>query len=796
MREGRSHDKQRKAIAKEKRRSLKSKGVIDIKSRDMVRKLVGGGVPMAHVDETIKTVCEGFGVEMEESIDRRSVSRITREGGVAAKIQIMYELDKSKACTINGDGTTNKHINYESKHIMMQVPSYAPGSNPDAVLPEDTIPTQRFLGINTAVNHTSEVQLQGWKKSIESILTNYNTAPIGQRNTLDVQDFARSVTGMMTDHAEDQKKLCRLFEDWKTLCEQEKQGEEALRSSELEDLHPILWEEIDRNLQEAGGQAAWDAPEEKEQREFAAYRRACARIGQDRIDAMTPAERKYIALFLWGGCSMHKEMNSVKGGSAAMAAYWKEKGLVGPLKLVNKDNRSAAASGSQATQDTIIEEAQGGAIKLCSLAGAVFAHKDKKKGQQDTLQIYMESIFGYMARFPDTSNTRYQSYCEAAAELLVKLEFYQRFLELVHTLKAKQSFTNIEKNVHDALSDIPTLTELCVLVLYSQGISHPFMRKVRGIGQESTNFLDLGDFYAELIAFIERLEGSICLILSPEASYETGSLDGRPWERPEAFYAVQRLATQLPHLEGVMLAFLRGAKETWVRFTSEFSSDGKIASASASERHCAWMKPTNDDNEGALGSYRVDKRNSPNLTLAIHNAKKMYRKNNTSSFMKLCFSAADYKSIMAQSRTIDAARLPALERDDQAEEYRLAEGKKHQAAVKQQARADKTKTALDKLSHVQDLAQLVLKPPNADVLKSQLDWYRREGDALIPKKSTLRYKAQVLEALVAAIERYNARLAPTKSSEGVEDLQEAPAADSTKVIVDVNDLTDSEDDEY
>ncbi|KDQ06472.1 hypothetical protein BOTBODRAFT_193019 [Botryobasidium botryosum FD-172 SS1] len=176
--------------------------------------------------------------------------------------------------------------------------------------------------------------------------------------------------------------------------------------------------------------------------------------------------------------------------------------------------------------------------------------------------------------------------------------------------------------------------------------------------------------------------------------------------------------------------------------STEFSSDGKIAPASAPESHRAWMKPTNDDNEGALGSYRVDKKNSSNLTLA----------------------------------SIDAARLPALERDDQAEEYRLAEEKKHQAAVKQQARADKTRMALDKLSH--------------------LDWYRREGDVLIPKKSTLRYKAQVLGALVAAIERYNARLAPTKSSEGVEDSQEALAADSTEVIVDVNDLTDSEDDDY
>ncbi|KDQ13894.1 hypothetical protein BOTBODRAFT_175306 [Botryobasidium botryosum FD-172 SS1] len=358
------------------------------------------------------------------------------------------------------------------------------------------------------------------------------------------------------DHAEDQKKLCRILEDWKKLCKQERQGEAAFNSASIgDDIHAVLWEEIKCNICNAGGDMSWEALSDDEKRkcEDEAYWRVCACIGQEKIDAMTPEQRQYIKLFLWGGCCMHKEMNAVKGGNACMTAFWKVQGLVGPIKLVNKDNCAVAVSGDSVTKERVTEA-------------------DKKKGQQDALQIYMESIIGYMICFPNTSNTRYQALCKAAAELITKLDLYRQFLELVRNLKDKCTFTNMEKNVFDALFDVPTLTELCVLVLYSQSISHLYMRKVRGMLK---NLLDL-------------------------ALYETGVLDGKPWERPDVFYAVQRLAPQLPHLEGTLIAFLEGARDTWVHFTSEFEEGGKIASASTSEKRHAFMKPTNNDNEGVF----------------------------------------------------------------------------------------------------------------------------------------------------------------------------------------------------
>ena len=54
--------------------------------------------------------------------------------------------------------------------------------------------------------------------------------------------------------------------------------------------------------------------------------------------------------------------------------------------------------------------------------------------------------------------------------------------------------------------------------------------------------------------------------------------------------------------------FFTGALQTWDWFTSEFAPEGDIANLSKEERQKAFMKTTNDDNEGALGAYQVGAR--------------------------------------------------------------------------------------------------------------------------------------------------------------------------------------------
>ncbi|KDQ13332.1 hypothetical protein BOTBODRAFT_175645 [Botryobasidium botryosum FD-172 SS1] len=714
---------------------------------------------MKNVDGALHLFTKGFGINLEDSISRRSVGRINREGGVAAGIQVGYEFNKANVCTLSNDGTTNKHINYKLWHIMMNIPTYAPGSNPDTPLSHEVPPVQQFLGICSAVNHTSETQLQGWKDTIDSYFSMYNASPFGDEDPLNVRDFARTTTGMSTNHAEDQKKQFRLFEEWKSLCEREKHGEEALCSASLDnDVYAILWEGIERNIMEAGGIWARSGGILESVR------------GQEKIDAMTPEQRQYIKLFLWSGCCMHKEMNSTKGGSARATVFWKEHGLVGPIKLLNKDNRAAAASGDGVTKSRVTEAAQGGAIKLCSLARAVFAHKDKKKGQQDVLQIYMEAVIGYMICFPDTSNTHYQAFCAAVAELIIRLDFYRQFLEFIRMLKEKRMFTNMEQNVYNALSNIPTLTELCVLILYSQAISHPYMREVQGVA--FVNLLNLGAKHKEVIDFLDLLLCNRQLLLSPSASYETGSLDGKPWECPEAIYAVQHLTPKLPHLE----------------------EGGKIATTSTSKKHRTFMKPTNDANEGALGAYRIDVRNKPRLSVEQHSACKMYQRNDTSSFMKMCFTPAHHKLIMRQARDQEAAHLPAQSHEKQVAAWECVEEQKYAGDAKQKQCAENKAAKEGPMVRVIDLPGLLVKPPIVSILMGHLNWYQVQGDTSIPKNVRLNRKGLVLDALVAAVERYNALEFKAASTEVAEGAQIEVEANAIQGIED--DFSESEAGDY
>ena len=122
----------------------------------------------------------------------------------------------------------------------------------------------------------------------------------------------------------------------------------------------------------------------------------CQHLGKEAINAMSPEEQHFMALFIWGQCCMHKEMNSVKGGNVTLMAFWEVHGLTPPMKLYNKDNALALRSSDTNTVQQAADNSTQGAIKLTSLAGTLFVNKDKKKGQQDSLQVWLELEMGYM----------------------------------------------------------------------------------------------------------------------------------------------------------------------------------------------------------------------------------------------------------------------------------------------------------------------------------------------------------------------------------------------------------------
>ena len=143
------------------------------------------------------------------------------------------------------------------------------------------------------------------------------------------------------------------------------------------------------------------------------------------------AQQRAANLFIWAGCCMHKELNAIKIGDTSMGEFWREENLTPPMKLMNKDNARAAASGSATAKENTEAVLQGGGTKLTSLAGAIFNHKDDKKGQGDTFRMFFEQEIGYMISFPNTGNTHYQSHCRAASELLVHRSLYIKFFDQV-----------------------------------------------------------------------------------------------------------------------------------------------------------------------------------------------------------------------------------------------------------------------------------------------------------------------------------------------------------------------------
>ena len=113
-------------------------------------------------------------------------------------------------------------------------------------------------------------------------------------------------------------------------------------------------------------------------------------------------------------------------------------------------------------------------------------------------------------------------------------------------------------------------------------------------------------------------------------------------------------------MKQALVAFCKGAHETWKRFTSEYTPGGLIDEATQEERDLAWMPSTNDVNEGALGQFRVMIRRQPQLTLLQYNACTMFARNNTAAFMDEMFTEDTHKYVQELARQKDTSEKDRL----------------------------------------------------------------------------------------------------------------------------------------
>jgi hypothetical protein len=143
-------------------------------------------------------------------------------------------------------------------------------------------------------------------------------------------------------------------------------------------------------------------------------------------------------------------------------------------------------------------------------------------------------------------------------------------------------------------------------------------------------------------------------------------------------------------LEELLVAFFTGADETWTRFISEFTPDGLIDAATTEERDLAWMPATNDENEGALGSFRKLIRQQPQLTMQAYNGLTMFFRNNTELFMEAKFTTEeDYKFLHKLARETgsgeQAWRKAGVDHRDEKQRRLIEKRKKTQEKAQENA---------------------------------------------------------------------------------------------------------------
>ena len=519
--------------------------------------------------------------------------------------------------TMSGDGATHNNIQFSSRHI--------------TTVPADITsrPKDSFMGVNPELNHTAATQFEGWKDLIRHLCTEHNRHPEAKCQ-VDPASIWEMLRGYLGDHAADQKKLSGKLEAYRRECDREVRGEEVLLSDDPQDeaeSNQLLDEKAREMIEKAGGQERWAAlpPEERLRQEKEVVREVQIELGERVYQQLSPEEQEG-DFYAFSGCGMHKDLNAMKGGAESMARSWEEKKRTPPITMMNKSQAQAAESGVPPQKGKGGRQPERGGVKLTGLLGALLKNKNPKKGHQDRFRGFCRKVLGTEILFPDTSNNRYQSNGYAATEIVYRRQLYIDFLCNVAGQKATSGGLNhMELNALDGLMDDATFTELQVLTLYSQAISLPFCELIRAPLPHPQNGLDLGPDLDHLLKHLQDIIDNPDILIGPNVSWKTATLDGQPWYNPEVIKLILCNQYQFPHLRSALIAFFEGALRIWKTFTNDILNNPKLARATPEQRYRAFRHATNDLNEGSLGLVRRLFRAFPRLTFGQLNARLICR---------------------------------------------------------------------------------------------------------------------------------------------------------------------------
>jgi len=331
------------------------------------------------------------------------------------------------ALTFSGDGTGCKNIQHDSRYI-----TAIPLNRAD--------PIDYFVGIKPEVNHAAATQLAGWKTTVDQLCMTFNASPLGKDQPIDPLKIWQKLTGYLSDHASDQKKVSNGLEEMHRTADHELRGQVALLSEPLSKITEVLNVKGSEMVKKIGGYERWEVLSETEQAELGRelIRATNIHLGEEAYQRLSPEEKQRADLYVWSGCGMHKDLNAVKGGAEEMAEWWEKSGKAPPVQLTNKFMAQAIALAPENEDPTSAKGLGRGAIKVASLLGALVKHRDPKKGHQNRFRVFCLRAIGREIKFPDTSNTRYQSHAKAATEIIHHLQVYLDFLQDVGDGKEKR----------------------------------------------------------------------------------------------------------------------------------------------------------------------------------------------------------------------------------------------------------------------------------------------------------------------------------------------------------------------
>ncbi|CAA7263672.1 unnamed protein product [Cyclocybe aegerita] len=393
---------------------LKKQGVYTPHARRLARELLKAGCASEHVVNAMVACTHAFGMKVCHKMSAHTVLHACDKGGYFGLMQLGREIMQAEGFRESSNGTTHQKITYESHHVTILAPTYKLGvDDTDKLTWSHQV---RFIDLEPALDHTAKTQFEGTKNLASRIVSAYSNSPLSQRDgtKMETNDWIQKEEFQNMDHASDGKKKLRFCQEWK---------EEVIHK----DLGEKVLEEMDLS----------------------------ASLRKAKFLTLGESEHMLLVSLIFAGCGGHKDLNAFKYGVVRMNITWELKKRPPPVLLANNANNAVIQLGQEADSAAIqhaVDSSTHSGVKLASLAGSLFNHK----------KVHGLKMF---RKFPDTSNTRYQSHSYAAAELITFLDLYIELVKDAHDAKKKAEFNHLEKTIAKGLEDPSTLAELAAMAL-------------------------------------------------------------------------------------------------------------------------------------------------------------------------------------------------------------------------------------------------------------------------------------------------------------------------------------------